>query len=643
MRTSIAFLLALFANTCIGQVTSPAPYCAAGYDDDVMPVPHYISNVTLGSLNNTTGTTQFPAPHYAYYNSLAAPALNQGSTYTLSVTHDGSASIHFVAAYIDFNHNNSFSDPGERVLSQTIATGGSISNPCVASLTIPATSATGVTRMRVMVFEDDNYTWASGNTTPVPCTADATGFLDWGETEDYNINITSTITCASVASVTVGSITSSGANISWPAVSGSIGYEYAVTTSATPPVSGTATTATSATPTGLTASTVYYAHVRNKCSSTSFSAWTTQTFTTLPATATCNPVTGLSASGITTVSANIAWTAPATTIGYEYVVNTSAADPSGSGTTITATSVTAPGLTPATIYYAHVRNKCGSTSYSAWSTIPFTTNAIPCDAVAGLALSGITITGASINWTAVGGAIGYEYVIDLLPGAPAGAGTTTPSTTVAASALSASTTYYVHVRTKCSGTVFSPWVTRAFTTASAPVCDPVTSIAITGITTTGATVSWLPVLGSAGYEYAVTASAIPPASSLSTTYTSVTFTALTPGVAYYAHVRNKCGSGAYSQWLSKPFNWKLGTGQVEIRNKTISIAPNPVTDYLSISIENFEPGALIQLVDISGRINEVIEIATNSLSLDMQKYPAGQYLLKYISPSHTEVQRITKR
>lgn len=186
LMLSGAFLL---SQTAFGQITNPTPYCAAGYDDygGNFALPHYISNVSLGTLNNTTGTAQYPAPHYAYYNSLPAPSLAAGSTYSLSVAHDPQTStLHFVAAYIDYNQNNSFADPGERVLQQTTAT-QTITYPSIAQVTIPANATPGKTRMRVMVFEDDTYMGPDAT----PCTADATGALDWGETEDYDVNITS--------------------------------------------------------------------------------------------------------------------------------------------------------------------------------------------------------------------------------------------------------------------------------------------------------------------------------------------------------------------------------------------------------------------------------------------------------------------
>lgn len=198
----------LLAQCLSAQTTSPAPYCNAGYDDagGTFPLPHFISNVTLGDLNYTSGNTQFPAPHYVYYNNIAAPDLMTGNTYNLSVTYDPAPStIQYVAVFIDYNHNNSFNDPGERVLHQTTMS-STILYPSTADVTIPPTATPGVTRMRVMVIEDDSYS-ATHPDAP-SCTADPTGYLDWGETEDYNVHI--------VSSTGVDELTKSDNNFLYP-------------------------------------------------------------------------------------------------------------------------------------------------------------------------------------------------------------------------------------------------------------------------------------------------------------------------------------------------------------------------------------------------------------------------------------------
>ncbi|HXS37846.1 MAG TPA: T9SS type A sorting domain-containing protein [Flavipsychrobacter sp.] len=184
LKISMLFGALFLAQLSYAQITDPSPYCPGGYDDGIGYVPHCISKVTLGTLSNRSGDTAFAAPHYVYYNNVTAPDLVAGNTYTLSVSHDSIYdSPHFMAAYIDFNQNNSFYDSGERVLQQT-GRARSVTDPSIATITIPATATPGITRMRVMDFEDDWYTYYNVNATP--CTDDT---LDWGETEDYNVNI----------------------------------------------------------------------------------------------------------------------------------------------------------------------------------------------------------------------------------------------------------------------------------------------------------------------------------------------------------------------------------------------------------------------------------------------------------------------
>ena len=76
----------------------------------------------------------------------------------------------------------------------------------------------------------------------------------------------------------------------------------------------------------------------------------------------------------TCTSQVINWTAIAGSGGYEYVVNTTAGAPTGSGTATTGTTYTATGLTPGTTYYAHVLDSCGPGYLSTWVNVPFTTS-----------------------------------------------------------------------------------------------------------------------------------------------------------------------------------------------------------------------------------------------------------------------------
>ena len=127
------------------------------------------------------------------------------------------------------------------------------------------------------------------------------------QVDDISLN---TPTCAPPTGLTSGSVTYNSAVVSWTASASapSAGYEYIISTSATPPISTTAISGanlgTVTTFTGLFASTTYRVWVRSNCGG-EYSAWSTLTsFLTLPPPpAPCVPApTSTDGQGITNVT-----------------------------------------------------------------------------------------------------------------------------------------------------------------------------------------------------------------------------------------------------------------------------------------------------------------------------------------------------
>jgi hypothetical protein len=106
----------------------------------------------------------------------------------------------------------------------------------------------------------------------------------------------------------------------------------------------------------------------------------------LEASPSCNEPTGVTASNITTTTADVSWTAPSTgtsPLSYSVYYSTSATPPTQTSAPtragITGTSIGLTGLTSSTTYNIWVRSKCSLTDSSSWT--PVYTFATQCDIV----------------------------------------------------------------------------------------------------------------------------------------------------------------------------------------------------------------------------------------------------------------------
>lgn len=297
-------------------------------------------------------------------------------------------------------------------------------------------------------------------------------------------------TCSAPAVLLPIVVSTSAANLSWPAPATGTptGYQYAVTTSATPPTAGTATTSRFVYGYSITANTTYYLHVRTNCNGT-YSSWTTSpSFIAIPGD-TCSMAVNLAT-----------LTSPYTASTVGAADNYSLCGGTGG---------------PDVIYYISVA--AGSTL-----TIGQTNNNYN-----------------SKNFIGYGGACPGTTQINCLDDDYT---TTTWTNTTGM----AQTVYWVQYGLGFgSGNFTLAWSITA-------ACQVPTNPVVTVIGTT-ANLSWTaPTTGSpTGYEYAVTTSAAPPANGIGiTTETSITGYSLTAGNTYYLHVRTSCPGGRYSNWVT---------------------------------------------------------------------------------------------
>lgn len=129
----------------------------------------YIGRVVLGDINNNSG----PNGGYGNFTSLTTD-LAKGSSNAITITPVWTGTIYNegYAVWIDYNKDGDFGDAGEMVWSRS----ASKTTPVSGSFTVPASAATGATRMRVSM----KY-----NAIPTSCET-----FSYGEVEDYSVNIT---------------------------------------------------------------------------------------------------------------------------------------------------------------------------------------------------------------------------------------------------------------------------------------------------------------------------------------------------------------------------------------------------------------------------------------------------------------------
>ncbi|MFZ4783923.1 MAG: fibronectin type III domain-containing protein [Flavobacteriales bacterium] len=341
-----------YSASTVFMTSGCAPtYCASQGNSTA---DEFINRVTFGSINNTSGNNN----GYANFTSLNT-TVNKGSAYAFSGTPGFTAAAYSETwrVWIDLNADYDFDDAGE-----LLYTSANTSAAVNGTITIPTTALNGATRMRVSM----KY-----NAAPTACEA-----FSYGEVEDYTVIIADAVACGVPTSLASASVTSSGAVVSWAAVSGATGYslQYKLSTATT--WTTVSTSATSYTLSGLVASSTYNYQVATVCASGTSAYSAASSFTTAAA-ASCGVPTGLASASITTTGATVSWTAVsgATSYSVQYKLSTATA-----WTTVTSTtnSRSLTGLTANSTYNFQVSATCASGT-SAYSTAAsFTTAAAAC-------------------------------------------------------------------------------------------------------------------------------------------------------------------------------------------------------------------------------------------------------------------------
>lgn len=514
----------VFVASVCGSTASSWSNSATFYTGYCVPAPSSvdgtgITNVTFGTINNTTGAEP---GNYGDY-SAQSNDVPQTTTATVLITYS-TGYTYDTKIWVDWNDDLDFNDAGEEVyVGTSLAT-----NPTTltATFTVPLTAPLGAHRMRI----------GGQDAGPaVPCYNGSYGTL-----EDYTINVTPAPTCLSPTALANSAVTTSGATITWtaPSPAPDNGYQYFVSTTAGSPAVGATPTGTvaagttSVVVTGLNANTTYYVFVASICG-TDVSPWSSSTSFY---TGYCVPTTTFGCTDgdviarviLNTLDNNSGTGCPSGNAGYSDYTE----DP-----TLTTT------LLPSTTYNCTVYAGQYSEGYAAW--IDYNDDLI-FDASERIGYSNGQVAGS--------GAVGVlgssaTFTVSLACNPPAG-------------------THRLRVRamyfenginvTPCADNSYGEVEDYLITIAPAPTCPSPGTLTASNPTINSIDLSWpLGCSSASNYDFEYGPAGFTPgtgtivnnaAATISGTNGAYTLSALTPNTAYDIYFRANCGGADYSVW-----------------------------------------------------------------------------------------------
>ena len=400
-------------------------------------------------------------------------------------------------------------------------------------------------------------------------------------------NAVGVVACGNASGLSSSSITTTGATISWTAVSGATSYnvQYKLST-ATTWTTLTAST-TSSILTGLTAGSTYNFQIQAVCASGT-STYVASTFTTTTATSCGNP-TSLNATSITTTGATLGWTAVsgATSYNVQYKLSTAT---TWTTTTSTTTSKALTGLTASSTYNYQIQAVCASGT-SSYVASTFTTTAS---------------TSTCTN--------NYE----------------SNNTRATASTIAINTNI-----TSMLGTSTDKDYFKIVTTTAAPKLK--------------VTLSTLP-LDYDVKLYNASGTLLSTAASSGTTTETIKYNTATKGATYYIYVYGYNGAysatNCYTLNASTSATNFIKTEQLSENKPEINVYPNPVSD--KINVQYFEEGNKQIIANVYNALGQKVVTQSNitiegenNISIDVNNLSNGIYILELVGTEERKVQRFT--
>jgi hypothetical protein len=396
--SSTAEIANIAAKPVTGTIYSFVPYCSTSTNNHAGT--ELISRVQLGTINNTT-TSTVQYENFTNISTFLQPSTSNPMTITLSGSYSGDK----VLVWIDLNHNGSFDDAGEQVYTSPNGAG-----PFTTNIAIPAISPSvllGPTRMRVKL--DD--------TGGSPSNLTSCGLSDWGQVEDYTVDIEFCIlgsistqpSPVSICNGSNGSIsvstTGTGMNYQWQ-LSTNGGTSWSNVPAAAPYSGTTTSTLTITGATGTMTGYQYRVLVTGTCTPLIISSVATLTVTTA-ASFTTNP-TNITACATTTANFTAAASGTAPTYQWQVSTNGGSSFSDISGATSSTLSLSNLLTTQSSNQYRAVATVAGCGSVTSSAGI-LTVRALPTVSLAAAPVTAIK-PGVSTTLTITSNPAGASYV-----------------------------------------------------------------------------------------------------------------------------------------------------------------------------------------------------------------------------------------
>jgi hypothetical protein len=296
----------------------------------------------------------------------------------------------------------------------------------------------------------------------------------------------------------------------------------------------------------------------------------------------CSTPSGLSTSNITISSATANWSpvSGANSYNVDYKQSSSSSWINiASGTTSLSWNLS--GLPASTSFDWRVRTNCssGSSGY-AQKTFSTLSQGGSCSAPTGLSTSGITISSATANWSAVSGANSYD--VDYKQSSSGSwiniaSGTTSLSWNLLG--MPASTSFDWRVRANCSSGSSGYAQTTFSTLSQSGSCSAPTDLLTSPITATSATAKWAPVSGATSYNVDYKLASSPDWVTIANGTTSLqwTLSGLQATTSYDWRVRANCTSGNSSYTQTQFTTQAIGSCSAPGGLSTSNIASSTAT------------------------------------------------------------------